>query len=60
MINIPDKDQFSETAVGRTTLFFVKIVNSSSLFEKCLAVFAKAKVWLLFDTVWFALFLKTE
>ena len=68
IISIPDEELFSETAVGCTASYFVKIIWCSRWFCKppppilrlCIALFAVAEGWLLLDIGWFVLFLEWQ
>ena len=63
IISIPDEELFSETTVGCTASYFVKVIWCSRWFctppilRLCIALFAVAEGWLLLDIGWFVLFL---
>ena len=63
IISIPDEELFSETYVGCTASYFVKIIWYSRWFcippllRQCIVIFAVAEGWLLLDIGWFVLFL---
>ena len=62
IISIPDEELFSETAVGCTASYFVKIIWCSRWFgppfhlRKFPALFAVAEGWLLLNIEWFFVF----
>ena len=59
----PDEELFSQTVVGCTASYFVKIIWCSRWFcnppilRVCIALFAVAEGWLLLDIGWFILFM---
>ena len=66
ILSIPDEEWFSETAVGYTATYFIKILLCSRWFcipphlRQCIVLFAVAEGWLLLDIGWFALLLYND
>ena len=63
IISIPEKELFSETAVGYTASYFFKIIWCSRWFcissprlRQRIALFAFIEGWLLLDIGWFVVF----
>ena len=66
IIGILDEELFSETDVGCTApyilsaLYDVPVGVAPLLLKHCIAIFAVAKGWLLFDIGWIVLFLEFQ